>query len=179
MTWLLLLATILSEVTATLSLRGALDHPGLYVVVVAGYVLSFALLAQVLRRGMGLGVAYGIWGASGVVLTAAASAVLFGEALTSLKITGILLIAAGVVVVELGAQQARRRAAATAADAGAGERPHGGPGPVPIPVLDAAEAPTEEWLDGATGIGSRGEAELLRELEVHAAGDETTGQEEP
>lgn len=174
MTWMLLLATILSEVTATLSLRGALDHPWLYVVVVLGYVLSFALLAQVLRRGMGLGVAYGIWGASGVVLTAAASAVLFGEVLTSLKITGILLIAAGVVVVELGAQRARR----AAADAGAGERPHGGPGPVPIPVLDAAEVPTEEWLDGATGVGSRGEAALLRELEVHAVEDAPAGQEE-
>lgn len=121
MTWLLLLATILSEVTATLSLRGALDHPGLYVLVVAGYVLSFALLAQVLRRGMGLGVAYGIWGASGVVLTAAASAVLFGEVLTSLKVMGILLIAAGVVVVELGAQQARRRSAAATAVGSRGE----------------------------------------------------------
>lgn len=178
MTWLLLLATILSEVAATLALRGALDHPGLYVLVVLGYVLSFALLAQVLRRGMGLGVAYGIWGASGVVLTAAASAALFGEVLTSLKIIGILLIAAGVVVVELGAQQARRRAAATAADAGEGERPRIGPGPVPIPVLDAAEAPSEEWWGGATGVGSRGEAELLRELEIHAIEHEPAGQEE-
>lgn len=117
-TWLLLAAAILSEVTATLSLRGALDHPALYLVVVAGYALTFALLAQVLRRGMGLGVAYGIWGASGVVLTAGASALLFGEALTVLKVSGILLIAAGVVVVELGSQRARRTAAATAAHAG-------------------------------------------------------------
>jgi len=117
-TWLLLAAAILSEVTATLSLRGALDHPVLYLVVVAGYALTFALLAQVLRRGMGLGVAYGIWGASGVVLTAGASALLFGEALTVLKVSGILLIAAGVVVVELGSQRARRTAVATAAHAG-------------------------------------------------------------
>ncbi|AXK46506.1 DMT family transporter [Brachybacterium saurashtrense] len=107
-TWLLLAAAILSEVTATLALRGALDDPALYVVVAAGYVLSFVLLAQVLRRGMGLGVAYGLWGASGVVLTAVASAALFGEAMTTLKIAGFVLIAAGVVVVELGAQRARR-----------------------------------------------------------------------
>lgn len=167
-TWLLLAAAILSEVTATLSLRGALDLPALYVVVVVGYVLTFALLAQVLRRGMGLGVAYGLWGAIGVVLTAGASAVLFGESLGALKISGILLIAAGVAVVELGSQRARRAEAADAADAGAGERPHGGPGPVPVAAADTAETPAEEWLVGATSYGSRGEVELLRELEVHA-----------
>ncbi|MFJ6041651.1 DMT family transporter [Brachybacterium paraconglomeratum] len=164
-TWLLLAAAILAEVTATLSLRGALDLPALYVVVVVGYVLTFALLAQVLRRGMGLGVAYGLWGAIGVVLTAGASAVLFGESLGALKISGILLIAAGVAVVELGSQRARR---AEAAGAGAGERPHGGPGPVPVAAADTAETPAEEWLAGATSYGSRGEVELLRELEVHA-----------
>lgn len=113
--WLLLVGAILSEVTATLSLRGALDHPALYAVVVAGYALSFALLALVLRRGMGLGVAYGIWGACGVVLTAVLSSLLFGESLTSLKITGIVLIASGVAVVELGAQRARRADAAEVA----------------------------------------------------------------
>jgi len=110
--WLLLGAAILSEVTATLSLRGALDQPALYVLVVGGYVLTFVLLAQVLKRGMGLGVAYGIWGACGVVLTALLSAVLFGEAFTLLKSLGIVLVAAGVVVVELGARQARQEEAA-------------------------------------------------------------------
>ncbi|HJG52037.1 MAG TPA: QacE family quaternary ammonium compound efflux SMR transporter [Brachybacterium faecium] len=105
--WMLLLGAILSEVTATLSLRGALDHPALYVVVVTGYAISFVLLAQVLKRGMGLGVAYGLWGACGVVLTALLSAALFGEAFTALKIAGIVLVAAGVAVVELGSRTAR------------------------------------------------------------------------
>lgn len=106
--WLLLIGAILSEVTATLSLRGALDNPALYVLVVAGYVLAFTLLGQVLRRGMSLGVAYGIWGASGVVLAAAGSAILFGEVLTVLKIVGFVLVAAGVVVVEIGSQRAHQ-----------------------------------------------------------------------
>ena len=109
-----------------------------------------------------------------VVLTAGASAVLFGESLGALKISGILLIAAGVAVVELGSQRARRAEAATAADAGAGERPHGGPGPVA--AADTAEIPAEEWLAGATAYGSRGEVELLRELEIHAIPDESTGE---
>lgn len=109
--WLLLLGAILTEAAATLSLRGALDHPGLYVVVVTGYLASYGLLVQVLRRGMGLGVAYGIWGACGVVLTAVLSALLFGEMFTALKITGIVLVAAGVVLVELGAVRAAPQAA--------------------------------------------------------------------
>ena len=35
--WLLLAGSILSEVTGSLSLKGALDRPGLYVLVAAGY----------------------------------------------------------------------------------------------------------------------------------------------
>ena len=64
--WLLLAGAILSEVTASLSLKGALDRPALYAVVLVGYAASFVALAMVLRRGMALGVAYGIWGALGV-----------------------------------------------------------------------------------------------------------------
>lgn len=129
--WLLLIGAILSEVTATLSLRGALDDPALYVLVVAGYVLAFTLLGQVLRRGIPLGVAYGIWGASGVVLAAAGSALLFGEMLTVLKIAGFVLVAAGVVVVEIGSQRAHQAAdgaATTPPVAATGTLPAGGEG---------------------------------------------------
>ena len=126
--WLLLVAASLSDVTATLSLRGALDVPALYVLGVAGYVLAFTLLGQVLRRGMSLGVAYGIWGAAGVVLAAAGSALLFGEVLTVLKVTGFVLVAAGVSVVEIGSQCAQQAADGAAASpvAATGAVPAGG-----------------------------------------------------
>ncbi len=104
--WLLLLGAILSEVTGSLSLKGALDHRFLYVVVVAGYLVSFALLGAVLRRGMPLGVAYGIWGALGVALTAVMSALLFGEPLTPLMGLGMALVVLGVLVVEVGSHVA-------------------------------------------------------------------------
>ncbi|EXG80265.1 DMT family transporter [Cryptosporangium arvum] len=105
--WLLLGAAIASEVTATMALKAALDRPALYVVVATGYVASFVLLAAVLRRGMGLGVAYGIWGALGVVCTAVLSAVIYGEPLTLLMGLGIAVIIAGVLLVEIGSQAAR------------------------------------------------------------------------
>ncbi|MYZ09405.1 QacE family quaternary ammonium compound efflux SMR transporter [Streptomyces sp. SID2999] len=109
--WLLLTAAILLEVTATLCLRGALDHPALYVLVVVGYVGSFTVLALVLRAGLGLGVAYGIWGASGVALTALLATLFFGDPLTGVMGIGIALVIAGVLCVELGAQSARSRRA--------------------------------------------------------------------
>ncbi len=108
--WLLLAAAILSEVSASLSLKGALDRPALYAVVLIGYVTSFVLLAFVLRHGMGLGVAYGIWGALGVALTAVMSTLLFDEAFTGLMGVGIALVIAGVLAVEIGSQRAHNAA---------------------------------------------------------------------
>jgi small multidrug resistance pump len=101
--WLLLTGAIVCEVTATLSLKRALDHPGMYAVVAAGYVAAFVLLTLTLKEGMGIGVAYGIWAACGVALTAVASKVLFSEPLTQMMMIGLVLIIAGVLLVELGA----------------------------------------------------------------------------
>lgn len=113
--WLLLAGAIVVEMAATLSLKGALTHPWLYAVVVAGYAGAFGLLALVLRRGMGLPVAYGIWGALGVVAAAVLSWLIFDERLNAVMGAGIALVVAGVLAIEFGAQQARRAAAASTA----------------------------------------------------------------
>lgn len=104
--WLLLITAILTEVSATLSLRAALDHPAWYIVVVGGYLAAFTALSFVLREGMGLGVAYGIWGATGVVLTAVFATFLFGDPLTATMGVGVALVIGGVLCVELGSQAA-------------------------------------------------------------------------
>ena len=103
MTWLLLASAILTEVTATLALRRALDQPAMYAVVVGGYVAAFVLLTLTLKQGLGVGVAYGIWAACGVALTAVASKVLFDEPLTNVMLAGIAFIIVGVLLVETGA----------------------------------------------------------------------------
>jgi len=102
MKWILLAGAILSEVTASLSLKAALDNPAFFVVVVAGYTASFVLLAGVLRKGLGLGVAYGIWAALGVTLTVLLAAIIFGEALTPMMLIGVAMVISGVLCVELG-----------------------------------------------------------------------------
>ena len=96
--WFFLAGAIVLEVTGSLSLKAAIDAPG-----------SFTLLAGALRQGMPLGVGYGIWGASGVALTALLSAVIFGEPLTALMTVGIAVIIGGVLCVELGQQAATKK----------------------------------------------------------------------
>ena len=104
--WLALGGAIISEVSATLALRQALNQPGFYVMVGIGYALAFILLSLTLKAGMPLGVAYGLWGALGVALTAVLSMFVFGEPITVLVALGIALIMAGVLLVEVGAQRA-------------------------------------------------------------------------
>lgn len=104
-TWALLAGAIVTEVAATLSLRASVDHSIWLVAVVAGYVTSFALLTMVLRAGMAVGVAYGIWGALGTAATAMLAAVLFGDPFTWPIAAGIGLIIAGVLLVEFGSHR--------------------------------------------------------------------------
>jgi small multidrug resistance pump len=104
--WVLLFAAIAVEVAATLSLRASQDHSAWLAVVVVGYLGSFILLTMVLRTGMPVGVAYGIWGACGTALTAVLAAVIYGDPFTWPIVVGIGLIIAGVLLVEFGSQRA-------------------------------------------------------------------------
>ena len=104
MQWLFLAGAIIFEVIGTISLRmAATGQRAYYAVVAVGYLLAFTFLTLTLDEGLGLGVAYGIWAASGVALTAIASKALFQEPLTPLMMGGIALIIGGVLLVEIGA----------------------------------------------------------------------------
>lgn len=100
----LLMVAIVAEVIATLSLKLVSEgRRKWYLPVVLGYGTSFVLLAVTLRTGLDVGVVYGIWVALGVAITAVASRFLFGEPFTPLMATGVALIAAGVLLIEMGA----------------------------------------------------------------------------
>ena len=106
MEWLFLAGAIVTEVAATLSLRVASTTKtspyGWYTIVGVGYLAAFTFLSLSLGAGMPLGVAYGIWSAVGVALTAIFSRVFFKESLTGLMVLGIILIIGGVLLIELG-----------------------------------------------------------------------------
>ncbi|MDV7134317.1 DMT family transporter [Williamsia muralis] len=100
--WLVLGCAIVSEVSATLALRASVDDARWLGLVVAGYLGGFVFLALVLRAGMPVGVAYGIWAAVGVALTAVLAAFIFGDAFTVGIGVGIAIVIGGVLLVELG-----------------------------------------------------------------------------
>ncbi|RAV09819.1 QacE family quaternary ammonium compound efflux SMR transporter [Mycolicibacterium sp. GF69] len=103
--WALLVAAIVAEVAATLSLRASQDHSAWLIVVVAGYLAAFTFLTLVLRAGVAVGVAYGIWGAIGTAGTAVLAAAIFGDPFTWPIVIGIALIIGGVLLVELGSHR--------------------------------------------------------------------------
>ena len=102
MIWLAL--AILIEVAGTLGLRMLAVHGQKWWIawVVVAYVSSYVFLSLALRAGMPLGVAYGIWTACGVALTALASFALFREPFTWVKGVGVALIIGGVLLVDMG-----------------------------------------------------------------------------
>ena len=105
MTWLLLSTAILLEVGGTLALRQSdgMRKRWWAAATVVTYVVSTWLLWLTLEAGMAVGVAYGIWAATGVALTALAGRFLFRDALTPTMMLGILAIAGGVLMIEMGA----------------------------------------------------------------------------
>ena len=107
MAWLFLVVAILTEVTATLALQAAVKGSRWwYALVAAGYLVAFTMLSLSLGEGMPLGVAYGIWTAAGVALTAVFGKVIFGQPFTWVMALGVALIAGGVLLIEVGAQAA-------------------------------------------------------------------------
>jgi len=103
-TWLLLALAIASEVTATLSLRASegLRRRRWIPVIVVGYLAAFTLLGTILAMGMPVGVAYGVWAAAGVAITAILGRVIFQDHFSVLMAIGVVLIGAGVAMIELG-----------------------------------------------------------------------------
>ncbi|MER5434541.1 multidrug efflux SMR transporter [Streptomyces sp. NPDC002588] len=103
MGYVTLCGAIAAEVAATTAMKYSDGFSRLWptLVTAAGYVVSFALLAQTLKS-VGIGTAYAIWAGVGTASIALLGLLLFGETLTVTKIAGVVLIVGGVVVLNLG-----------------------------------------------------------------------------
>jgi small multidrug resistance pump len=99
---LVLLLAILSEVVGTVALKASegFTRLGPIVLVVVGYGLSFYLLALALKQ-IPLGIAYAIWSGLGTAGAVVAGMLLWRESLNLAGVVGILLIVAGVVLLNL------------------------------------------------------------------------------
>ncbi len=100
--WLLLLAAIVSEVIATSALKSSEGFSRFLpsVIVVVGYGIAFYCLALTLRV-IPLGVVYAVWSGFGIVLITLFGWLLFGQKLDFPALLGVVLIAAGVVVMNV------------------------------------------------------------------------------
>lgn len=99
MAWLMLAGAIFTEVVATLSLRGTADsfRPALIAAVIAGYTVSFVLMAIALRT-LNVGLVYAIWSGAGTATVAAVAALIYDERLNVMAVCGMVLIVVGVSV---------------------------------------------------------------------------------
>jgi small multidrug resistance pump len=102
MQWIFLAVAIVSEVIGTSALKASEGFSRLWpsAIVVVGYASAFYFLSLTLKT-IPVGVAYAIWSGAGVALIALIAWVLYGQALDLPAIIGLLLIVAGVVVLNL------------------------------------------------------------------------------
>jgi small multidrug resistance pump len=102
MPYLYLALAIVAEVTATSALKAseAFSRLGPSIVVVTGYAISFYLLSLTLRD-IAIGVVYAIWSGVGIALISLVGIFWFKQTLDATAVAGIVLIVAGVVVLNL------------------------------------------------------------------------------
>ena len=105
MGYLYLAFAIVAEVVATSFLKLTSGERAVWwawPIVGLGYTGAFAFLWLSLQRGVPLGIAYAVWAGIGVVLVAVISWLVFKESLTWMQVAGIVLVVAGVTLLELG-----------------------------------------------------------------------------
>jgi multidrug transporter EmrE-like cation transporter len=94
----MLIIAITSEVAGTIALRESdgFSRPLPAAVVVVGYLVSFWMLALVLKS-LPVGLTYAVWAAAGTAAVATIGMVAYGEGAGVLKLLSLGLIIAGVV----------------------------------------------------------------------------------
>lgn len=102
MPWFMLIVAIAAEVTATavLKVSDGLSRLVPTTIVVAGYLLSFVLLAQVVKH-LQVSTAYAIWSGLGTAAICIIGMLALDEPLTAAKAIGILMVIGGVVTLNL------------------------------------------------------------------------------
>lgn len=104
MSWLFLSLAIAVEMVAAMSMRASegLRKKVWLAPMAVGYLLAFTMLAASMSYGMPVGVAYGVWSAVGIALTAVLARIIFDDPLTLLMGIGMVVIMGGVLLVEAG-----------------------------------------------------------------------------
>jgi small multidrug resistance pump len=102
--YLFLAFAIVAEVIGTSLIKSTdgFTRPLPTVGCLAAYGVAFYALSVSVRQGMQIGVGYAIWSGLGTALIVVVGLLFLGEPLTVAKVAGVLLVIAGVVVLNLG-----------------------------------------------------------------------------
>lgn len=101
--WILLALAILAEITGTVSMKWASindDNNG-YLLMLFMIALSYIFLSFAVKR-IALGVAYAMWEGIGILFITLFSVLLFDEALSPMKVAGLLTLITGIVLIKTG-----------------------------------------------------------------------------
>lgn len=100
--YLALGVAIIAEVIATSALKASNSFSVLVpsVIVVAGYAVAFYFLSTTLKS-IPIGIAYALWSGVGITLVTIAGVFLYNQKIDLAGIAGIVLIIAGVVVLNV------------------------------------------------------------------------------
>ncbi len=100
--YIYLALAVVAEAVATTALKMSEQFTRLWpsLIVVIGYAAAFYLLSLSLRT-IPIGVAYGLWGAIGIVLITIVGAIGFKQIPDLPAIIGMILIIAGVLIINL------------------------------------------------------------------------------
>ena len=100
--WLILIASILFEVFGMLSLKHSNGFTNLLPTAgaVSCFLMSIWLMSISLKQ-IEMGITYAVWAAVSTALIAALGIVFYAESISYFKITGIMLIVIGVVLLNL------------------------------------------------------------------------------
>lgn len=104
MAYVLLGVAIAAEVLGTSLLKSTEGFSRLWptVATLAAYVVSFLALSMAIQRGLQVGIGYAIWSGLGTTLIVIIGALFLSEPVTVVKVVGVGLVIAGVVVLNLG-----------------------------------------------------------------------------
>ncbi|WP_031509198.1 DMT family transporter [Streptomyces megasporus] len=103
MPYVFLVLAIVAEVVGTSLLKATEGFTRLWptVACLASYGAAFLALATAIARGMNVGVGYAMWSGLGTTLIVLIGALFLNEPLTAVKVLGVALVVAGVVVLNL------------------------------------------------------------------------------
>ena len=103
MTWILLAIAIAAEIVGTLLLKLSDGFTKLWpsLGVLLGYFTAFALLSQSLKK-IDVGITYAIWSGVGIIGAGVGGYFFFNQSLNKITILGMVIIIAGVVIMNLG-----------------------------------------------------------------------------